>query len=71
MPMEVPDVVGFTLAEAKRILAGAGIGIRAVRVTSPPRRRCEGYDDSFRVIRVRAAQEDGQVELLICNAVLS
>jgi hypothetical protein len=67
--MNIPDVVGTTLAKAKRFLDAAGITALSVTITSPPRHKSTKYDDSFRVIRLKAA-EGGKVELLVCDSKL-
>jgi hypothetical protein len=64
--MDMPDITGYTLGEARRLLEAAGIGLASVTVTAPPRKKSSSYDDSFRVIRCKAVNEEC-VELLICK----
>lgn len=64
--MNLPDVAGYTLEEAKKILASAGYEKLIVKVTAPPRERNDSYDGSYRVIRMKAA-ENGTIELLVCR----
>jgi len=62
----VPDVVGYTLGEAVKLLQEQGITISAVGITAPPKSRTVEYDDSYRVIRQRFIDEN-KIEILICK----
>jgi len=68
--MGVPDVVGYTLGEAKVLLEREGVLVDAVSITSPPRCRHLDYNDDFRVIRLKVI-DDKKVQLLVCNPKLS
>lgn len=58
-----PNVVAFTLEEARRILADAGWPDVDVRESRPPRRALAG---PLRVIRQRLV-EDRRVALVVCG----
>lgn len=64
--MDIPDIVGMTLGEARTLLGKAGIGISSVQVTAPPRNRSEVYEDFYRVIKSERTGED-TLELLVCK----
>lgn len=64
--MNVPDVVGFTIEDARKMLKTAGFSVHAVRVTAPPRHRTLEYDDNCRVIRLHIIDGD-RTELLVCG----
>ncbi len=63
---ECPDVVGFTVEEARRILKGSGFEISRIITTLPPRQRNMDYNDTFRVLRVNSVKGK-KVELLVSN----
>ncbi len=65
--MEVPDVTGFTLGEALKVLEAAGITKISVRVTAPPRNITEEYSPGSRVVRLKAETNGDFLELLVCN----
>ncbi len=58
-----PDVVGFPLEEARRILGGAGWAEGETSETRPPRRVLSG---PLRVVRQRVDPE-GRVALVVCG----
>ncbi len=58
-----PDVVGFPLDEARRILAAAGWPAGETSETRPPRRALSG---PLRVVRQRVDAE-GRVALVVCG----
>ncbi len=64
--MNVPDVVGFTLKDAGKMLNASGFNVHTIIVTAPPRRRDLRYDDNSRVIRLRVI-DGNKVELLVCT----
>ena len=64
--MQIPDVMGFTLGEARGIMDAAGTTISSIIVTAPPKDICKDYDDSFRIVRLKAIGEK-TVELLVCK----
>jgi len=47
----LPDIAGYTLDEARKILDKQGYEIYNVKVTAPPGERITDYDDFFRVER--------------------
>lgn len=63
--MEIPDVTGRTLGEAKALLEKAGVALGAVKMTAPPRLRHIEPDDSCRVLRIKST--DNRIELLVCR----
>ena len=58
-----PDVVGYPLEEARRILAAAGWTPGDIAETRPPRRALTG---PLRVVRQRA-EPDGRIALVVCG----
>ncbi|HLW61102.1 MAG TPA: hypothetical protein VKV57_14445 [bacterium] len=58
-----PDVVGFTLDEATRIVAAAGWTVESVLETRPPRGTLR---DPRRVVRERV-DTDGRLMLVACG----
>lgn len=63
---DIPDVSGFRLEHAIRILSSHGAYRISIRATSPPRLRSAGYDGNSRVMRGRLC-ENNTVELLVSN----
>ncbi|MGI6778291.1 MAG: hypothetical protein ACOX7R_09855 [Acetivibrionales bacterium] len=68
--MNIPDVTGFTLGEAKELIENAGMEIISISLTAPPRCRINGVDDACRVVRIRECEE-GKIELIVCNPNIS
>jgi hypothetical protein len=64
--MQVPDVIGYTLGDAKNILKKAGVGIHRVEATSPSRQKGVEIGDDCRVIRCKST-DDGKIELIVCK----
>jgi hypothetical protein len=64
--MQIPDVAGYKLDYALELLKASGIEKITVKLTASPRLRDAGYDGSSRIIR-QNVQNDGSLELLICN----
>ena len=58
-----PDVVGYTLEDARQALAAAGWNVGEVTETRPPRRT---LGDPRRVVRQRVSA-DGLVGLVVCG----
>lgn len=58
-----PNVVAYTLENARDAVAAAGWKVGTVIETRPPRRTLE---DPRRVVRQRVAA-DGSVELVVCG----
>ena len=63
--MKIPDVLGFTLSEAKAMLSSSGINICRITVTAPPKCKTVEYDDCCRVISLKG--DNNKVELLVCK----
>jgi hypothetical protein len=64
--MQIPDVSGFKLSDAIRIIESSGIKIGRIKVAAPPRCKDLSYNENFRVIRLEV-NEYNEVELLVCN----
>ena len=64
--MGIPDIIGFTLREARELLASAGIDAADVEITAPPRRRGAGWHDNCRVVRIKA-EDNGKIALVVCD----
>lgn len=62
----MPDVSGYRLEQAIKILEKKGFDKFAIHTTAPPRMRDAGYDGNSRVIR-QTFSEDGSIHLLVCN----
>jgi hypothetical protein len=64
--MNVPDVIGYYLYEAKEILELAGINISSIKVTAPPRALDKEFDDSYRIIW-QDSKNLKNIDLLVCK----
>lgn len=64
--MNIPDIEGFPLGSALKVLADARDDRLSILVTGPPRVKERNIDDNYRVIRVRAVGED-ELELTVCD----
>lgn len=64
--MQIPDVAGYKLGEAKLKLQEMGVNIDSITVTSPPKLKLVEFDNSYRVIKVSIVG-DSKVELVICK----
>jgi hypothetical protein len=64
--MNVTDVIGFTLKDAKSILDNNNIKDYSIRVTSSPRLKCDDYDDNYRVVAIRKDSVK-EFEIIICK----
>lgn len=60
--MELTDLIGLQVEEARRRLEAAGEPVGAVVETKPP--RPVGLEGSFRVVRARRG-DDGRIALVI------
>ncbi|HOJ10576.1 MAG TPA: hypothetical protein PK733_08285 [Clostridiales bacterium] len=61
-----PDVSGYYLKNALKIINECGVEIVDIKITAPPRCRSKDYDDDFRVLRIRSVGPN-KVELVVCN----
>lgn len=61
-----PDVVGFTLIDAKKILEQEGVEINSITLTAPPKETKGIPDDLCRVIKQNVIN-DKNVELIVCK----
>jgi hypothetical protein len=66
MNRKLPDIIGFTLEEARKRVHEAGCEIGDIHVTAPPRERSEVFNEDYRVVRATEAT-NRKVELLICK----
>lgn len=64
--MMLPDIVGFTLDEAKDRIQKSGMVVERHTVLTPPREKASEYDGTYRVIRVISMGND-KLELQICK----
>jgi hypothetical protein len=64
--MNVPDVIGYYLGDAKEILALADIYINSIKVTAPPRALDKEFDDSYRIIW-QDSKNLKTIDLLVCK----
>ena len=64
--MQIPDVVGYTLCEAREILNVHKINISGIKTATTPKDSSQDYNDSYRVLRMEILG-DSDVELLICK----
>lgn len=64
--MKIPDIIGFKIGDAKKILDSKGICISDVKVTSPPREESTEYNENYRIIRFEII-DDKKIGLLVCN----
>lgn len=64
--MNIPDIIGYTLEEARAILDKENILIDCVKVTAPPKQKTDEYQEHFRVIRWNRIEQQ-KVELLVCR----
>lgn len=64
-----PDVIGYYLKDAVRILNQNNIKKYKIKVTSPPRHVGDTYNEDFRVLRINCFDMDN-IELLVCNPVI-
>lgn len=61
--MEAPDCLGFTLADAREVLAATGWQLKDYTFTGP-RRPAPGEEEAGRVVRMRLVGA-GQVDLVL------
>lgn len=64
--MNISDVLGMKLGNGRKKLETAGMVVRNVSVTSPPRHKTEEFDDESRIIRIEAL-EDKYVDVLVSS----
>lgn len=64
--MDTPDIIGFELSEAVKILEDLGLEVGSVKITTPPRQKDLRIRDSYRVVRITKS-ENGLFELLVCD----
>lgn len=62
----IPDVTGYTLGEARRMLAPFAELAVEVKATAAPRNKDAGWDDRARVARQTVLRDGQAVELAVC-----
>ena len=62
----IDKVLALTFIEAKEILEKEGRRLYSVKVTSPPKKPSNGYDDDYRVINARELNKL-DIELVVCK----
>lgn len=62
--MDIRNILGLTLKEARNMLEGTDLTIKNIKVTAPPKETCNHYNEDFRVARVRKIDHDG-LELVV------
>jgi len=66
--MTIPDVAGYTLEDARKLIMDAGFEICNVLLTAPPRLKSMEIDNNCRVLRIKEITK-GKLELLVCKPV--
>lgn len=64
--MSIPNIIGFTLGEAVKMLQEAGIYVCGIKLTAPPRHMPLEYEENDRVARYTPVG-DGKVEIVVCK----
>jgi len=64
--MTIPDVAGYTLEDARKLIIEAGFDICSILLTAPSRVNSMDIDDKCRVLRIKEIKE-GKLELLVCK----
>lgn len=64
--MQLPDISGYKMKNAEKLLKEHGIDNYTVMLTAPPRLRDRGYDAESRIIKQRLTDE-GKLELIVSN----
>lgn len=62
----LPDVSGYRLEDALKVLKSYGVEKIEILQTAPPRQRDAAQDGNSRVIR-QVSSAEHSVELLVCN----
>ncbi len=65
--MDIPDVSGYMLEKAVKLLASHGYSRIEVQLTASPRMRQAGYDKNSRVVR-QSKSADDTIVLLVCSS---
>jgi len=67
-PTAIPDVAGFVLEKAERLLEDSGVRINTVKIITQHSEKniITDYDKNFRVVRVITLDEN-TVELHVCK----
>ena len=53
-----PDIVGYSLSDAINVLNEYGIEISSMKIPAPPRHATGTYNDSFRILKVFAVDDN-------------
>ncbi|MGE5613991.1 MAG: PASTA domain-containing protein [Bacillota bacterium] len=65
--IRIPDVSGFRLERALKLLESSGVESVTVRRTAPPRLKYSDCGGDARVVAQKVLN-GGNIELLVCNA---
>lgn len=63
---EIPEILGYPLGGARKILNARSLDIISIEITAPPRVKDTAWNEESRVIRAEISK-DGKVSLLVCN----
>jgi hypothetical protein len=66
--MRFPDICGYKMKNAEKLLKEQGIDNYIVTLTAPPRLRDRGYDEESRIVKQRVTDE-GKLELIVSNVI--
>jgi hypothetical protein len=64
--MRIPDVVGYSLGDARSLLNQESISINNIAVTAPPKHKSNEFEDFYRVLRINIINEKN-IDLLVCK----
>jgi hypothetical protein len=64
--IDIPDVSGYKLETAEKLLASHGYSRVEAQLTASPRMRQAGYDKNSRVVRLSKSADD-TIVLLVCG----
>jgi hypothetical protein len=65
--VQIPDVTGHLLKDARDLLNKAGIMHIEVRLTAPPRVKGIEPGDMSRVVRQKTTEDGNTIELVVCS----
>jgi len=66
--MQIPDLCGYKMKNAVKLLKEQGIENYIVTLTAPPRLRDRGFDEESRIVKQRVTG-DGKLELIVTNVI--
>ncbi len=65
--MQIPDVTGHLLKDARSLLEKAGIKQIDILMTTPPKLKGRLPDENARVVRQKHIENDTIVKLVVCD----